>query len=356
MEYKTLSRSDSEFESYLLGTFSKNQRAIPTQTLNVNSPNETVTFRIVDIEDIRYPGKLEFFLKAFRVHHLLMVIFPLLLVLSKNTTDRVLADSGSVLLSTLGIVFAFIAAGFRNDYMDHVRGMDRICPEAGSRVIQLGWLTASEARKYAYFFLGLSLICAIPLVYSIPALGIVVALSLLVGLWAQFTQKNSFKYQIGGEVSIFFLLGPLLTTGYQMALGSGFDIEVMLIGALWGWMVLFLIHLKNFGQIMALSQAGFQNTITWLGFDRSRRMLGIWWFLFIIFYFIYHCRFGGFYWGWYMSLALLFLSTRFFLNVRTIASPVGSDLGRIQEIGRRLYLLVVGIWAFENIWYIFSNK
>lgn len=356
MEFKTLRRSDAEFDSYLLGTFSQNKRAIPTQTLNVNSPSETVTFKIVDLDDIRYPGKLEFFLRAFRVHHLLMVIFPLLLVLSKNTSDRHIADGAGVLLGTLGVVFAFIASGFRNDYMDHIKGMDRICPEAGSRVIQLGWMTAAEARLYSYFFLSLAIICALPLVWANYLVGLVVAMALAIGLWAQFARKNSFKYQIGGELAIFLLLGPLLTTGYQLSMGAGFDWEVVMIGAMWGWMVLFLLHLKNFGQIVILGQAKFQNTVTWLGFDKSRRLLGLWWLFFIFFYFIYHTRYAGFYWGWYMSLALLFLSMRFFIKVRNISSPLGSDLVYVQTIGRRLYLLVVGIWAFENLWYLYLNR
>lgn len=355
MQFKTLQKSDADFESYLLGTFSETHRAIPIQTLNVNSPSETVTFKIVKVEDIEYPGALVFFARAFRLHHLLMILFPLLLVLTKNTTDKHLPDSVAVLLATLGVVFGFVAAGFRNDYMDHIKGMDRICQDVGSRVIQLGWLTACEVRRYSYFFLFLALCCAVPVVWSVPEVGVIVALALLVGLWAQFTKRHSFKYQIGGELAIFVLLGPLLTTGYQMALGAGFDWEVVYLGAIWGWMILFLIHLKNFGQIMILSQAKFQNTITWLGFDRSRKLLGAWWLIFIILYFAYHCRFAGFYFGWYMSLAILFLSSRYFIRVRNISSPVGSDLIKIQAIGRRLYLLVVGIWTFESLWYLFTQ-
>lgn len=356
MEFKTLQISDPEFESYLMGDFSETQRAIPIKTLNVNSATETVTFKIVNVDDIEYPNPFEFLAKVFRVHHLLMVIFPLLLVLTKNTTDHLIGDGVSVLLATLGVIFGFVAAGFRNDYMDHIKGLDRISEEAGSRVIQQGWLTAKEVRRYSFFFLTLALICSIPLVIVQPALLIIVILSLVVALWAQFTKRHAFKHQIGGELSIFLLLGPLLTTGYQMALGVPFDWEVVFLGSIWGWMVLFLIHLKNFGQIMILSQAKFQNTVTWLGFDRSRKLLGAWWLGFILLYFAYHCEFAGFYWGWYMSLALLFLSTRYFIRVRSIQSPVGSDLVRIQVIGRRLYLLVVGIWTFESLWYLFINK
>lgn len=352
--YITLKKSDSDFQKFLLGTFSENQIALPVKSLNVGTASEEVTFEIVDRKDINMPSTLSFFLQVFKVHNFIFVMVPLFLVLIKNLADHRHHSAMAAFLAAAGVLCGFVAAGFRNDYLDHLKGFDRLQKQAGSRAIQEGWVTAAELRRYSYMFLGLALLAAIPLVMRQPLLIAIIGGALLVALWAQFGRSTSFKYQIGGELSIFVLLGPLLTLGYQVAIGSGYDLEVALLGGLWGWLLLFLIHLKNFTQILPLAQGGFHNTITWLGFDRARGFIAFWWLGFIILYFIYHLRYAGLYWGWYLSLTLLFFSIRFLVRIKSLRSPLGSDMLAVQVIGRRLFLLAVGLWTCENLWYFWQ--
>ncbi|WII70695.1 prenyltransferase [Bdellovibrio sp. 22V] len=351
-ELITLSKNSPEFDSYLLGTFAEDKRALPVQTLNVNSASETVTFRIVSTQGIKKPSALLVLLQTFKVRSFFFVLVPLFLVLTKNIVDQTMLDPLTTLIATVGVLLAFIAVNLRNDYMDHMKGVDRVLDRSGSRAIQNGWVTAAQVKSYSSVFLLLSILCAVPLVFAFPILAVVIALGLAIGVWAQFKKQNSFKYRIGGEVALFVMLGPLLTVGYQLAMGAPFDQESVWIGCVWGWLVLFVVHLRNFVNILPSSQARFTNTVTWLGFDKSRRMIAGWWVLFVLFNLAYHIWFAGFYWGFYLSLVLAFISINFVLKLKAISSSVGSELRAVFRSGFYLFLLTIGLWVFECLWYL----
>ncbi|WP_373998859.1 prenyltransferase [Bdellovibrio bacteriovorus] len=351
-ELITLSKNSPEFESYLLGTFSKTQRALPVQTLNVNSASETVTFRVLPIESIKKPSSLTVLLQTFKARSFLLILAPLFLVLTKNIAYRTVVDPLTTAIATVGVLLAFIAVNLRNDYMDHMKGVDRVLERSGSRSIQNGWVTAFQVKNYSTVLLSLAILCALPIIFAFPEVAGVIFLSLIIGLWAQFKKQNSFKYQIGGEFALFLMLGPLLTVGYQLAMGAGFDWESVWLGCLWGWLVLFVVQLKNFMNIFPSAQAGFTNTVNWLGFDKSRRLLAVWWILFLGFNLLFHVKYAGFYWGFYLSLVLVFLSFSFIYKLKNISSPVGSELRAVFKAGFQLFLITIGLWVFECLWYL----
>lgn len=348
----TLAKGAPGFEEHLLGTFSSTERALPLQTLNANSASETVTFKIVNVDEIVKPNMVSRFLQTFKVRSFLLVLVPLLLVLTKNIADQTLDDPFTTILATLGVTLAFVAVNFRNDFMDHMHGVDRVMDRSGSRAIQRGWTTAAQVRRWANVFVVLSLICAVPVMLVVPEVAGLVALALTVGLWAQFKKKKSFKDHVGGEFALFLLLGPMLTTGYQLAMGGGFDVEVACLGALWGWLVTFVLHLKNFKNILPSSQAGFTNTVNWLGFDKSRRLLAAWWLLFVLFNCLFHLEYAGLYWSWYVTVILLFISIPFVTRLRRASSPVGSEVTLVFRSGFNLFVISIGLWVFECLWYL----
>jgi 1,4-dihydroxy-2-naphthoate octaprenyltransferase len=350
-EVITLSKNSPEFESYLLGTFSKDKRALPIRTLNANSLQETVTFEIKSVSDIERPNFPVLLLYLLKVRAFVLVLFPMYLILVKNTADRTFRDPLVVLLSTLGILSAYIGVNLRNDYTDHMKGLDRINPKAGSRVIQNGWMTANQVKKWANFFVVLALLMAAVVIFVIPSVVGVVILTFLVGMWAQFLKKGSFKYQKGGEIFVFLLLGPLLTTGYHISIAGSWDLESLFLGVIWGWLVVFLQHLKNFEFIMINSQAHFHNTVTWLGFDKSKTLLKAWWLSFLGMFLFYHFRYAGNFWTWFLGATLAFCAFPFFISINYLQSPVGSDLVRVRRRGYSLVLVTIFLWALENIWY-----
>lgn len=351
-ELVTLSKNSPEFESYLLGTFSTTHRALPQQTLNVNSTAETVTFRIVPLEKIERPSLLSVILQTFKVRSFLLILLPLFLIMTKNIDDQTMKDPISTLIATVGVLLAFISINLRNDYMDHMKGVDRVLERSGSRAIQKGWVTAAQVKTYSTVFLVLAILLAIPVLYAFPDLIWIIAASLAIGLWAQFTKQNSFKYRIGGELAMFIMLGPLLTMGFQLAMGAPLDEESFWIGFVWGWAVLFVVHLRNFMNIFPSSQAGFTNTINWIGFDKARPFLAIWWLIFVGFNLVYHSLYAGTYWGVYLSVVLLFASFNFIYKLKQISSPIGSEMRALFRYGFYLFLITIGMWIFECLWYL----
>ncbi|MGZ3773792.1 MAG: prenyltransferase [Pseudobdellovibrionaceae bacterium] len=349
----TLSKSSPDFEAYLLGTFAKDKRALPMQTLNVNSAAETVTFRIVPVQSIQRPSFIEVILQTFKVKSFLLILMPLFLVLTKNIVDNTLVDPVTSSIATVGVLLAFIAVNLRNDYMDHMMGVDRILEKSGSRAIQNGWVTAAQVKFYSNIFLSLAILCSLPIVLIFPQVAIVILLSAVIGIWAQFKKKSSFKYQIGGELALFLLLGPFLTVGYQLSMGARFDSESIWIGCVWGWLVLFVVHLRNFVNILPSMQAGYSNTVNWLGFDKSRRMIAAWWALFVVFNLAYHSFFAGTYWGFHASIVLVLMSVSFTYKLKNVSSSTGSDLRIIFKYGFQLFLITIGLWVFECLWYLY---
>jgi 1,4-dihydroxy-2-naphthoate octaprenyltransferase len=350
-EVVTLSKGSAQFERYLLGTFSKEKRALPISTLNANSVQETITFEIKTLSEISRPSALVIMVHLLKVRAFILVLFPMYLILVKNTADKTLGDPWVMIFSTLGVLSTYIAVNLRNDYTDHMKGLDRINPAAGSRVIQKGWVTAAQVRSWAHFFVAIALLFASVVIFAFPVVVGVVLLTLLVGIWAQFLKKGSFKYHKGGEIFVFLLLGPLLTTGYQISIAGHWDLESLYIGAMWGWLVVFLQHLKNFEFIMINSQAGFHNTVTWLGFDRSKTLVKVWWLVFLAMFTCYHFHYSGIFWTWTLGSVLAFSSFPFFISLSNLQSPVGSDLIRARVRGYSLVMITIFLWTCENIWY-----
>ncbi len=346
-ELVTLARGSPDFEPYLLGTFSQTQRALPLKTLNANSQSETVTFQVVPIQSIRRPSFWLFLALTFKVNNFLLVLFPLFLILVKNIADGTLLDPLAASISTCGVLFAFISLSLRNDYQDHMQGVDRVIVDRGSRSIQRGWTTALEVKRYSVLFLVLALLCALPVVIVSPEVLSILAVSCVAGFWA---------FQLGGDVSLFLLLGPLLTVGYQLSMGTAFDVESLAIGLLWGWLVLYLKHLRNISSIIESTQAKFKNTVNSLGFDRSRRLIAGWWILFVIFFGLYHLYYANFILGLYGVLILTLASFRFLLRLKKLSTPAGSEMKSLARAGRRLFQIALLFWTFENLWYLVPWK
>ncbi|RYZ77558.1 MAG: prenyltransferase, partial [Proteobacteria bacterium] len=324
---------------------------LPIRTLNANSLRETVTFEIKPVNEIKRPSVPTLLGHLLKVRAFILVLFPMYLMLVKNTADRTIKDPWVVLFSTLGVLSAYIAVNLRNDYTDHLKGLDRINPQAGSRVIQNGWMTASNVRSWAHVFVILALLFSAMVVIAFPmAIGIVL-LTCMVGIWAQFLKKGSFKYHKGGEFFVFLLLGPLLTTGYQISISGYWDRESLVLGVMWGWLVVFLQHIKNFEHIMINAQAQFHNTVTWLGFDKSKVLVGVWWTCFVAMFLTYHYYYAGVFWTWFLGAVLVFCTLPFYIGLGQLHSSVGSDLIKVRSRAYNLVLISLSLWTVENIWY-----
>ena len=351
----TLDRSSPEFDSYLRGTFAADKRALPIQSLNVNTQQERVTFRIVPTKDIRRPNFLVVWLKAIKPRSFILVLFPMFLVLMKNYLDEQLKDPFVIIFAVMGVLALFAATNLRNDYSDHMKGIDRLNPNTGSRAIQDGWLTADQVRRAAWRLVWLAALCSLPILFVFPMTIFVLLITAIMGFGAIFQRRFTFKDIEGGEFFILFMQGPLLTCGFEMAITGAVRIEALWLGILWGAMALFPIHLRNMENIIVNSQAGLANMVSYLGFDRAKKFIHRWWLFSVAGFIFYHLNYGGFYFFWLYSLIIIFVSMRFSMKLGDLNSPAGSDMVKLRRRGVYVFLITVGLWTLENLWYILTD-
>ncbi|RYZ75823.1 MAG: prenyltransferase [Proteobacteria bacterium] len=265
---KTLHSRDQEFTSYLDGSFSEEEVAIPLRSLNVGTQTEEVTFAIVKNEDVETPSKLMITRALVRPATLIFSAGPMLAVLAHAVAtnqyfNRVLATA-----CVLGILCFQIAVNLFNDYGDHMKGQDRVRPQGGSRAIQNGWVRARKVRQMALGLTGFAALCGVPAIVTSPAL-LLAVVAFVIAMEFAF-QRLRLKRRGFAEVLAFGLTGPLLTVGFSLAVLGYAGVAEVALGCLFGAIALLYFHSANFENIMVDSQAGARTWATRTGFEASK--------------------------------------------------------------------------------------
>jgi len=354
----TLKKKDSDFQNYLWGKFSKTQIALPMATMNLDSPEETVTFEIVDKVSVKKPSGVSIFLTLIKFQNLFLILLPLFYVAIKNYVDNHFRDPTTCVIATMGMLFIFAALNIRNDVNDHVSGYDRVnVAQRGQygKPIQQGWITASQASMISWVLTLFAMAISFPVMLRQPEEARVIAVVIVLIFAGRLLSKNSYKNQRWGEVIFFILAGPGVVSGYQVALGAGVDTEGLAFGVLWAWGIQFLVHLNNFNHILTSSQAGIKNTMTNAGFDKAKKILIGWWCAFIVLWVLYHYFYASTFWSYLTTAVLIFWSIPTFIKISEIQSPLGSDLAEAKRVGYRNFLLMCVLLVIEFYWYL-GNK
>lgn len=346
----TVSKDSPDFKKYLDGSFSKTERALPVKSLNVNTKSEVVTFEIVSLKEISRPSFLAIFLKVLRVRQFIFILFPLFYLLID--LQEKLKDIWVVFWSTVGLIFLYAAVQLRNDYHDHLNGIDRIHPESSSHVLQKGWWTAASVRKLSWSFAFLSFLCSGPVLLVFPQVIWVMALSAALLFWSLFRSQASFKNVPAGEVAFGVLLGPLLCAGYSISITGEFSAKAFGFGCVWGALVLFRLHLQNFVTLAPNSQAGLKNWVGNLGFDRSKIFIRNWWIGTLVAYIFYQSFYLPIYFWCGSVIILLVLSRHFYKSLKNLNSPVGSTVAEVSKQGLLLFNAFVLLWSMERLFFL----
>lgn len=171
---------------------------------------------------------------------------------------------------------------------------------------------------------------AAPIFILQPELVRVMAVVVGLVILSQILSKNSYKNNLLGELTLFLLMGPALVAGYQVSLGAGIDAEVLAFGILWGTVAVFLIHINNFSHLVTSSQARIKNSMTTMGFDRSRQFIFCWWLMMLILWILFHWFFTTELASLMTAIIALAISVPFLNQLIKIKSPLGSDLLKIR--------------------------
>jgi 1,4-dihydroxy-2-naphthoate octaprenyltransferase len=349
-ELITLSKKDPKFRHYIEGTFSKDFRALPIRSLNVQTDAEQVTFQIISKKNVQPPFLGLHWLQVLKVRNLLLVAFPIFLIFVKNHLEQTLLNPVTGALSALGALCLMTAVNLRNDYLDHRSGLDRIHPWSESRAIQKGWVTADEVRKWSFVYLGLGVLFGLPALALYPQTVLAVGGLAILGIFGMTSFKMGLKYRRWSEWAVFILLGPFLTAGMHYSLGAELDLEVLYLGVLTGGLAVFYLHLKNFEQLMINNQAQFENTMTWLGFESGKKWLFAYWLGFVTVLLIYQLYFQTWFWVFVMTAGLILATLVLGKTLRGLMSPLGSQMRVLMSLGNKMILFVMGLWILQSLW------
>lgn len=353
--FLTLKRTDPDFLKYIWGHFSKSERAIPIESLNIGTAQESVTFKIQSTESVHVPSRIILFLHLIKWKYFFLVFVPLYYVFIKNLVEGGFFDFLSFSLAAIASIFLFSGLNIRNDVLDHVSGFDRIIKSSGEKPILRGWITAQKANQLSWIFIFMAGVLAIPVCVQQQEALWIALLTAMLFLTGNFLNKNNYKFKYFSEFILFLILGPTLCSGYQVSMGAGIDNEILVFGTAWGVAILFLLYLVQFANLFETSQGGIKNTLTHMGFDKSKIFLKCWWGMFIFLWIAYHYFYSGTYWGWLGAAVLIFQSRATFDQISQAHSPMGSALQRVRESGFRIFVMMVILLVVEQSWSLYIH-
>lgn len=357
-QYVTVKKSQTEFADYLWGRLetTTHRRAIPVKTYSLGTTDESVTFELRDIAEIKKPGPFALGAAIIKLNSFILIMFPLFYVLEKNYGAGGYLNPLAILFAAASSVFLFAGLNVRNDVFDHISGFDRVNIDMNNKPIRMGWISAQRASRVSRALIIFAAVLAVPAALLRPQLLWIIGTAIFLFLVGRFSKGNSYKQQHSGEVILFVLIGPALATGFQVATGSEIDNEILSFGALWGFLVLYLIQVNNFSHIMTSSQMGIRNTMTKLGFDWAQKFLISLWLVFLVLNMIFHFNYSNIYWTVINSTALLAVSVPTLMKIADIKSPMGSGLQVIRKDVYRNFLIVIVLALLEASWYMWVPK
>lgn len=267
-EYITLTSEDPEFQSYLLGTFSKTERAIPVETFHAQTQRERVTFRIVPVEKVGAPPWWVIYFRACRPELWGLTLGPAVAawLSHKNLIEN--WERWPSWLALAGIFFLQTAAFLYNDVQDHLRGGDRLNRRRGSQVIQKGWSSAAAMKTWAVVNAVLAAVFGVPAFLNAPFELAVLCMTAVTALYI--LMKNWGARWGLCDLAILLLFGPLLTMGTALASFGEAGVRDIAIGVAYGAMAVWVFQVRQFEDLFRSNPAASRTFVGWLNFDKAR--------------------------------------------------------------------------------------
>lgn len=362
--YKTLLKTDPEYKAYLLGSFSKNQVALPMESFGVGSERERTTFFILPSQQFHRPAWIKVYLKSIRpellgltLGHSLLAILSLQMLLMKHNSlsFSFVGERGLTIgLCLLATLFAHASACLFNDYQDHLNGTDRRSTTHGSRVIQRGWSRAIDVRRWAFVNGCLAFAIGVYLLYGNWLL--LFGLSLVSGMAILFySEMTPFWNKWGaGDFWITLLFGPLmffsvwisiLSAEHLLGSSQSLILDGLLLSLSIGLLASWTLQMRQFQDIFKREKGSFRTLISRLSFDQAKIFLeleGALIFLIqpLVFLFV---------WQEAISAAILAGGAVFAVlslwGIKKIASPLSSQMLFLNKQALMVHGGFLGLWA-----------
>jgi 1,4-dihydroxy-2-naphthoate octaprenyltransferase len=244
--------------------------ALPREVVKGIHGVEAVVFEVMRLETSVRPSRLKVLLRAIRPESFTLTFSPCLVVMVYGLCQGWDASTGIGILAVFGALFFQISVNLLNDVEDHIRLIDLLGSQGGSRVIQCGWMNARQVKSLAYRSLILGILCGLPAVLNSPQILLVIGGAALLGVLAYSNQPFGVKYRALGGLAVFLLGGPLLTLGMAQATFGRLDWGVLSLGCFFGMASLCVNHAGNFQDIEADQARKLKTLASSFGFNLAR--------------------------------------------------------------------------------------
>lgn len=352
----TLDRKSPLFEPYLMNTFSKTERAIPVESLLINTESEVVTFEIKKESECKRKSRFSRWWPFVKLSKLLYVLFPIFYVVSDISIQGYKFDSMTLLLTILSVVMLYLAVNFITELIDHKIGIDRLQTPDGPRPIALGWVKGIEALRAAFVCFGCSILFGVPVVLAFPNVLICTILASVLIYISVLREKKNYRDYFVGDILWCLLLGPILSCGTELSIRGQWQWKVLCFGLIWSLLLFARLQLSHFESLAIRSIAKIKNPMTWFGFDKGRLVLGQIWIAFLGVFIIFHI-FNEHWLIWISSFLIIsFFSYKQKKYETGLNSPLGNQIKIFSKKGHELFVLVVAVWSLQLIFQIFISQ
>lgn len=269
MDLITLTKDDPDFEAYLLGTFSKDKRALPVETYHADTPRERVTFRIIPRDQVGAPHWLRIYLKSSRPELLCLTMGPAIAAWLNHSHSLNEWARIPSWLALLGLFFLHTAVFIFNDVQDHIHGLDRLNHRRGSQVIQKGWASAAEMKLWAWVNGLLAVLFGVPSFLNAPIelLSICACAALCI-----FVVIKNFGTRWGlCDLALMLLFGPLITMGIAFASFGESNFQDFALGIATGSLSVWVFQVRQFEDLFRAKPQSVRSFLGYLNFDRAHR-------------------------------------------------------------------------------------
>jgi len=337
-EFITLDRTDPLFQNYLLGQHSPEFRAVPVRSLHINSESEQVTFQILARENLSLVRKASALAHVMRLDLLPITLAPALAVWAANFAQRTMLslNFADTILGALALFCLHGAFFARNDFIDHVRGVDRLNEKGGSRVIQQGVMRAITVRNLYWALAGIGVAFSLPVLVHHPVILWTCIAAGVYGIYGYSQLRWSKTGGVLGGLMLFLCTGPFLTWGAQVivldntqssVLTDGLFLRLgsLMLGGMFGLIAVIYVETRHMVSLVVDDEAGLQTLPVKIGFDRAKLVLALMYLAVGVF------TLGTFYvwfsWvGLLAAIPLAALCVRLAVQMYRVSSPLSSRL------------------------------
>lgn len=271
MEFITLTKDDPEFESYLLGTFSRTHRALPVETYNATTARERVTFRLVPVEKVAAPAWWKAYFWSARPELFGLTLGPAVAAWLNHSHSLGAWTKWSSWFALLGLFFLHTAVFLINDVQDHVRGFDRLNRQRGSRVIQKGWARAADMKTWAWMNFALAILFGAPAFRNAPLE--LLAICVVAFFALAIVVRNALTRWGAVDLALLLLFGLLLTCGIALASFGEANIHDVFLGGALGALTVWVFQVRQFEDLFRAKIETFRTFLGFRGFDRAKRLV-----------------------------------------------------------------------------------